>query len=175
MVRIRRKEVQRWTELWSRLPVVAGAGLLLAGPAALVRAYGTIRQSQDEAGELAAGESKVNCEFSAFEKYAKSGPAIIAYLLGVAYMATGIAIFADSFFISVLSVISDELRLTEDVAGATFMAMGSSAPELFTTGISLYKEKVSGSSSRSGSLSPLHPTFNFNLTADHGPALAFCS
>ena len=32
-----------------------------------------------------------------------------------------------------LEEISDRLNLTEDVAGATFMAAGSSAPELFTS------------------------------------------
>ena len=32
-----------------------------------------------------------------------------------------------------LEVISEKLELSEDVAGATFMAAGSSAPELFTS------------------------------------------
>ncbi len=32
-----------------------------------------------------------------------------------------------------LEVISEKLDLSEDVAGATFMAAGSSAPELFTS------------------------------------------
>ena len=32
-----------------------------------------------------------------------------------------------------LEAISEKLSLSEDVAGATFMAAGSSAPELFTS------------------------------------------
>lgn len=32
-----------------------------------------------------------------------------------------------------LEAISEKLNLSEDVAGATFMAAGSSAPELFTS------------------------------------------
>lgn len=37
-----------------------------------------------------------------------------------------------------LSVFSQRLNLSEDVAGATFMAAGSSAPELFTSVIGEY-------------------------------------
>ena len=39
----------------------------------------------------------------------------------------------DDFFVPALEVISEQLKLSEDVAGATFMAAGSSAPELFTS------------------------------------------
>ena len=43
------------------------------------------------------------------------------------------AIVCDDFFVPSLEVISERLELSEDVAGATFMAAGSSAPELFTS------------------------------------------
>ena len=36
-------------------------------------------------------------------------------------------------FVPSLEAISEKLDLSEDVAGATFMAAGSSAPELFTS------------------------------------------
>ena len=45
------------------------------------------------------------------------------------------------FFVSVLSLLpllSQRLNLSEDVAGATFMAAGSSAPELFTSVIGIH-------------------------------------
>ncbi|MFW6019591.1 MAG: calcium/sodium antiporter [Bacteroidales bacterium] len=42
-----------------------------------------------------------------------------------------IAQVSDRFFIPSLDAISDRLGIRSDVAGATFMAMGSSAPELF--------------------------------------------
>lgn len=45
----------------------------------------------------------------------------------------GLAIVCDDFFIPSLEAISDKLGLSADVAGATFMAAGSSAPELFTS------------------------------------------
>ena len=41
-----------------------------------------------------------------------------------------IAIICDDFFVPSLEAISEKLDLSEDVAGATFMAAGSSAPEL---------------------------------------------
>ena len=43
-----------------------------------------------------------------------------------------LAIVADEFFVPALEVITESLGLNEDVAGATFMAMGGSAPEFFT-------------------------------------------
>ena len=45
----------------------------------------------------------------------------------------GLAIICDDFFVPSLEGISEKLDLSEDVAGATFMAAGSSAPELFTS------------------------------------------
>ena len=48
------------------------------------------------------------------------------------YMFLGLAIICDDYFCESLDIISDELGLSDDVAGATFMAAGSSAPELFT-------------------------------------------
>ena len=48
-------------------------------------------------------------------------------------MFVGIAILCDDYFVPVLEDISAALKLSDDVAGATFMAAGSSAPELFTS------------------------------------------
>ncbi|MEE8555661.1 MAG: calcium/sodium antiporter [bacterium] len=45
----------------------------------------------------------------------------------------------DIYFVESLEVISHRLRMTSDIAGATLMAMGSSAPELFTSLLALVK------------------------------------
>lgn len=45
----------------------------------------------------------------------------------------GLAIVCDEFFQPALEKISEVLNLSPDVAGATFLAAGSSAPELFTS------------------------------------------
>jgi K+-dependent Na+/Ca+ exchanger-like protein len=48
-------------------------------------------------------------------------------------MFWGLSIVCDDYFVASLEEISDVLSLSPDVAGATFMAAGSSAPELFTS------------------------------------------
>ena len=45
----------------------------------------------------------------------------------------------DLFFVETLEIISKKLKLSSDVAGATFMAVGSSAPELFVSILALTK------------------------------------
>jgi len=62
---------------------------------------------------------------------------IFAYLIGVIYLFIGIAIVCDDFFVASLECICTALGLSDDVAGATFMAAGSSAPELASSAMSL--------------------------------------
>ena len=61
---------------------------------------------------------------------------VIVHIFFSLYMFTALAIVCDDYFVPALERISEELKLSEDVAGATFMAAGSSAPELFTSVIS---------------------------------------
>lgn len=49
------------------------------------------------------------------------------------YMFWAIAIVCDDYFVPCLEIICDKMGLQSDVAGATFMALGSSAPELFAS------------------------------------------
>ena len=65
--------------------------------------------------------------------HASDGGLAVGYLFVVVYLFVGIAIVCDEWFVPSLEEISSTLRLSEDVAGATFMAAGSSAPELFTS------------------------------------------
>ena len=66
----------------------------------------------------------------------------LLYIFCLFYMFCALAIVCDEFFVPALEVIIDKLQITEDVAGATLMAAGGSAPELFTSiiGKSLYFE-----------------------------------
>uniref|UniRef100_A0A8C9YD87 Sodium/calcium exchanger membrane region domain-containing protein n=1 Tax=Sander lucioperca TaxID=283035 RepID=A0A8C9YD87_SANLU len=57
------------------------------------------------------------------------------------YMFYALAIVCDDYFVPSLEKISENLQLSEDVAGATFMAAGSSAPELFTSLIGVFITK----------------------------------
>jgi K+-dependent Na+/Ca+ exchanger-like protein len=53
--------------------------------------------------------------------------------MGLFYMFVAIAIVCDECFVPTLEVITEVLGLSPDVAGATFMAAGGSAPEFFTS------------------------------------------
>ncbi|RXN32232.1 sodium potassium calcium exchanger 4-like protein [Labeo rohita] len=54
------------------------------------------------------------------------------------YMFLALAIVCDDYFVTSLEKICEKLNLSEDVAGATFMAAGSSAPELFASVIGVF-------------------------------------
>ena len=67
---------------------------------------------------------------------------VVLYFVGVLYLFLGIAIVCDDFFVGSLEAISAKLGLSEDVAGATFMAAGSSAPELFSSLVALTNDEA---------------------------------
>jgi len=60
-------------------------------------------------------------------------------ILGVLYMFLGLSVVCDEFFVPALEVIADNWNLSNDVAGATLMAAGGSAPELFTSYIGTFR------------------------------------
>ena len=64
--------------------------------------------------------------------------AVILHMIGVVYMFVALAIVCDEFFVPSLDVIIEKLNIPDDVAGATFMAAGGSAPELFTSVIGVF-------------------------------------
>lgn len=68
----------------------------------------------------------------------------VLQLVGIIILFTAIAIVCDDYFVPSLEVICKRLDLSEDVAGATFMAAGSSAPELFTSLVAVTKESSVG-------------------------------
>uniref|UniRef100_A0A2K5W4W9 Solute carrier family 24 member 3 n=1 Tax=Macaca fascicularis TaxID=9541 RepID=A0A2K5W4W9_MACFA len=67
--------------------------------------------------------------------------AVVLHVLCAIYMFYALAIVCDDFFVPSLEKICERLHLSEDVAGATFMAAGSSAPELFTSVIGVFITK----------------------------------
>uniref|UniRef100_A0A3Q0RMI1 Sodium/calcium exchanger membrane region domain-containing protein n=1 Tax=Amphilophus citrinellus TaxID=61819 RepID=A0A3Q0RMI1_AMPCI len=68
-----------------------------------------------------------------FTKEQRKNGAVCLHALCAIYMFYALAIVCDDYFVPSLEKISENLQLSEDVAGATFMAAGSSAPELFTS------------------------------------------
>ncbi|KAG7468255.1 hypothetical protein MATL_G00141030 [Megalops atlanticus] len=63
---------------------------------------------------------------------------VVLHVFGMVYMFVSLAIVCDEFFVPALGVITDKLQISDDVAGATFMAAGGSAPELFTSLIGVF-------------------------------------
>ncbi|XP_063781663.1 sodium/potassium/calcium exchanger 1 [Pseudophryne corroboree] len=63
---------------------------------------------------------------------------VLLHIFGMMYVFVALAIVCDEFFVPALGVITDKLQISEDVAGATFMAAGGSAPELFTSLIGVF-------------------------------------
>lgn len=57
----------------------------------------------------------------------------LLHCLGIAYMVLGLNTVCDVYFAGSIDVLCDAWSLTPDVAGATWMAAGGSAPEFFTS------------------------------------------
>mmetsp|Transcript_23334 Transcript_23334/g.64890 ORF Transcript_23334/g.64890 Transcript_23334/m.64890 type:complete len:786 (+) Transcript_23334:387-2744(+) len=78
----------------------------------------------------------------------KADPEWVAvfYLIGVLYMFLALAIACDEFFVPALEEMSSKrhLNLSMDVAGATLMAAGGSAPELFSSLFGTFAESEIG-------------------------------
>jgi len=85
---------------------------------------------------------------AAFPKALASGDEWLLIFLfpGILYMFLALAIICDEYFVPALEIICDEdnLNLSDDVAGATFMAAGGSAPELFTSFIGTMQDSAVG-------------------------------
>nr|XP_020459634.1 sodium/potassium/calcium exchanger 4 [Monopterus albus] len=64
--------------------------------------------------------------------------AVLLHIVAALYMFLALAITCDEYFVTSLEKICEKLDLSEDVAGATFMAAGSSAPELFASIIGVF-------------------------------------
>lgn len=81
--------------------------------------------------ELLPGGSGGGTCFSAWEKNRTTNIAV--FLTIILYLFLGITIICDEYFVPALERISATLDLSDDVAGATFMAVGGSAPECFVS------------------------------------------
>jgi len=76
-----------------------------------------------------------------FSQHQRRNGAVLLHFFMALYMFVALAFVCDDYFISALDKICERLDLSEDVAGATFMAAGSSAPELFTSLIGVFVAK----------------------------------
>jgi len=66
------------------------------------------------------------------------------YVAGIVYMFLALAIVCDEYFVPALEEMAEDMHLSLDMAGATLMAAGGSAPELFTSFVATFKESDLG-------------------------------
>lgn len=59
-------------------------------------------------------------------------------VVSVCAMFWALAVVCEDYFVPALNILCEELNVSNDVAGATFMAAGASSPELFTAFIALF-------------------------------------
>ncbi|WAR21401.1 NCKX3-like protein [Mya arenaria] len=76
-----------------------------------------------------------------FNMHQRRSGAVTLHIVAAVYMFLGFALLCDDYFVPSLEVLCDVLHIQSDVAGATFMAAGSSAPELATAIIAVFIAK----------------------------------
>ncbi|CEM00705.1 unnamed protein product [Vitrella brassicaformis CCMP3155] len=87
------------------------------------------------AGSVAAAEP--GCpEYSAFVR----NFGVWLWVLLILYIFYSLAVVCDEYFVPALQIMCDKLKIPDDVAGATFMAIGASSPEMFTNFIAIFIE-----------------------------------
>lgn len=62
----------------------------------------------------------------------------IALFIALIFSFVGLAIVVEEYFVPALNILCDDMKLPDDIAGATIMAIGNSSPELFSCLISLF-------------------------------------
>jgi K+-dependent Na+/Ca+ exchanger-like protein len=136
---------QRRRVLRQQIRTVGGALLLVVGCLAAITALLTTsdgtspssfhqdRELVAQTANLTSAEAKAKAEDDScgvIAPWERNG-GIFAYIFGLLYLFVALAIVCDDYFVTALERITEKLGLSSDVAGATFMAAGSSAPELF--------------------------------------------
>uniref|UniRef100_A0A8D2P0K1 Sodium/potassium/calcium exchanger 1 n=1 Tax=Zosterops lateralis melanops TaxID=1220523 RepID=A0A8D2P0K1_ZOSLA len=94
--------------------------------------------SESSPGEKPPHESKGEYPQDLFSVEERRQGWVVLHIFGMMYVFVALAIVCDEYFVPALGVITEKLQISEDVAGATFMAAGGSAPELFTSLIGVF-------------------------------------
>ncbi|TKS72285.1 Sodium/potassium/calcium exchanger 3 [Collichthys lucidus] len=100
-----------------------------------------IIQLQDNQNETVSKSAVSDFPEDIFTLEQRRHGAVLLHVLCAIYMFHALAIVCDVYFVPSLEKVSENLELSQDVAGATFMAAGSSAPELFTSLIGVFITK----------------------------------
>ncbi|XP_056140427.1 sodium/potassium/calcium exchanger 3 [Lampris incognitus] len=131
-----------WLAQVTRVPETESSGLRLDADGGQLASVRRLMQENTENQTLDHPRAAIH-EFpeDIFTKEQRKNGAVLLHVLCAIYMFYALAIVCDDYFVPSLEKISENLQLSEDVAGATFMAAGSSAPELFTSLIGVFITK----------------------------------
>ncbi|XP_076595611.1 sodium/potassium/calcium exchanger 3 isoform X3 [Chaetodon auriga] len=100
-----------------------------------------IQQKDDNQTDSISKSAVIDFPEDIFTLEQKRHGAVLLHVFCAIYMFHALAIVCDVYFVPSLEKVSENLQLSQDVAGATFMAAGSSAPELFTSLIGVFITK----------------------------------
>lgn len=142
--------VSTWVSKWSRIKTVNNSNHLHRESRDQLHYHdGQLHRQKRDISELLEDEENKSClprsvdefpgNFMTFEDTRDGG--FFIHILIAVYLFGALAIVCDDYFVASLEMICEELNLKEDVAGATFMAAGSSAPELATAIIGVFVAK----------------------------------
>uniref|UniRef100_A0ABD2XFL4 Sodium/potassium/calcium exchanger 5 n=1 Tax=Trichogramma kaykai TaxID=54128 RepID=A0ABD2XFL4_9HYME len=73
-----------------------------------------------------------------FDEQQRQAGAVVVHVLVSLYLFVALAVVCDKFFVPAVEKICHALSMSKDVAGATFMAAATSAPELFVNAIGTF-------------------------------------
>ena len=81
---------------------------------------------------------KIAVSIYIYKQEARENGGWLLYFLGMSYTFVAIALVCDEWFVPAIEIIVEKMDMTPDAAGATWMAAGGSAPELFTSFIGTF-------------------------------------
>ncbi|TMW64130.1 hypothetical protein Poli38472_014247 [Pythium oligandrum] len=119
--------------LRTRIRSVCGVVLLVSGVLAALASFAGRSDALEAPRRLTETTNATNEGECADLAHWEQHGGIALYIFLLLYLFVALAIVCDDYFVSSLEKITDALGLSQDVAGATFMAAGSSAPELFVS------------------------------------------
>jgi len=116
---------------WARSSVAGGAAVAPSGSRRALRGA-TTANCTEAAFQCKCEADYLEGSWAIGTMEEQRGGWVVVHFLVVLYMFLGLAIVCDEFFVPSLEVFVETYDLPNDIAGATFMAAGGSAPELFT-------------------------------------------
>jgi len=90
-----------------------------------------------------------------FDNHAQTAPGILLEIFVVIYCFFALAIVCDEYLAPALETLCVHWRVREDVAGATFLAFGSAAPEIVINAVTTIKSQVTASNTTSLGISAI--------------------